>query len=174
MCRRDSIKDNHPAIIPRDIYQRVQEEMARRTSKRKILQKSGKTEQGKYSAKYALSERLVCGECGSPYKPVSYTHLDVYKRQALGRARTPPAWGAMARAFAMTLFGYTMRHLAWPARKTGGAALELKAVETPGKSPCGFLPEADPYCSPSSGGELRIRREQTAKQLTYSNRRFYK
>ena len=59
------IKDNHPAIIPRDIYQRVQEEMARRTSKRKILQKSGKTEQGKYSAKYALSERLVCGECGS-------------------------------------------------------------------------------------------------------------
>lgn len=62
------IKDNHPAIIPRDIYQRVQEEMARRTSKRKILQKSGKTEQGKYSAKYALSERLVCGECGSPYK----------------------------------------------------------------------------------------------------------
>ena len=48
------IKDNHPAIIPRDIYQRVQEEMARRTSKRKILQKSGKTEQGKYSAKYAL------------------------------------------------------------------------------------------------------------------------
>ncbi|OUQ77513.1 recombinase family protein [Flavonifractor sp. An100] len=62
------IKDNHPAIIPQDIYQRVQEEMARRTSKRKILQKSGKTEQGKYSAKYALSERLVCGECGSPYK----------------------------------------------------------------------------------------------------------
>ena len=96
------------------------------------------------------------------------------RASALGRARTPPAWGAMARAFAMTLFGYTMRHLAWPARKTGGAALELKAVETPGKSPCGFLPEADPYCSPSSGGELRIRREQTAKQLTYSNRRFYK
>ena len=64
------IKDNHPAIIPRDIYQRVQEEMARRTSKRKILQKSGKTEQGKYSAKYALSERLVCGECGSPISGV--------------------------------------------------------------------------------------------------------
>jgi len=26
------------------------------------------TEQGKYSAKYALSELLVCGECGTPYK----------------------------------------------------------------------------------------------------------
>ena len=74
----------------------------------------------------------------------------------------------MAHSLAETLFGYTMRHHAWPARKTGGAAPELKAVETPGKSPCGLLPEADPYCSPSSGGELQIRREQTAKQLTYS------
>ena len=71
------IKDNHPAIIPRDIYQRVQEEMARRTSKRKILQKSGKTEQGKYSAKYALSERLVCGECGSPYKRCTWARNGV-------------------------------------------------------------------------------------------------
>ena len=71
------IKDNHSAIIPRDIYQRVQEEMARRTSKRKILQKSGKTEQGKYSAKYALSERLVCGECGSPYKRCTWARNGV-------------------------------------------------------------------------------------------------
>ena len=61
-------KDNHPAIIPRDIYYRVKEEMARRASKRKVMQKTGKTEQGKYSAKYALSELLVCGECGTPYK----------------------------------------------------------------------------------------------------------
>ncbi len=42
--------------------------MARRTSKRKVMQKTAKTEQGKYSAKYALSELLVCGECGTPYK----------------------------------------------------------------------------------------------------------
>ena len=71
------IKDNHPAIIPRDIYQRVQEEMARRASKRKIMQKSGKTEQGKYSAKYALSERLLCGECGSPYKRCTWARNGV-------------------------------------------------------------------------------------------------
>lgn len=32
------------------------------------MQKSAKTEQGKYSARYALSELLVCGECGTPYK----------------------------------------------------------------------------------------------------------
>ncbi len=61
-------KNNHPAIIPREVYYRVKEEMARRTSKRKVMQKTAKTEQGKYSAKYALSELLVCGECGTPYK----------------------------------------------------------------------------------------------------------
>ena len=61
-------KNNHPAIIPREVFYRVKEEMARRTSKRKVMQKTAKTEQGKYSAKYALSELLICGECGTPYK----------------------------------------------------------------------------------------------------------
>ena len=46
--------------------------MTRRSSKRKVLQKSGKTELGKYSGKYALTELLVCGECGSPYKRVTW------------------------------------------------------------------------------------------------------
>ena len=62
------IENHHEAIIPKVIFQRVQEEITRRASKRKVMQKSGKTEQGKYSAKYALSEILVCGECGTPYK----------------------------------------------------------------------------------------------------------
>ncbi len=62
------VERNHPGIVSKDMFQRVQAEMARRTSKRKVMQKSGKTEQGKYSAKYALSELLVCGECGTPYK----------------------------------------------------------------------------------------------------------
>ena len=61
-------ENNHPAIIPREIYYRVKEEMTRRASKRKVMQKTGKTERGKYSAKYALSELLICGECGTPYK----------------------------------------------------------------------------------------------------------
>lgn len=66
------VENNHPAIIPKDMYQRVQEEMTRRSSKRKVMQKSGKTEQGKYSGKYALSELLVCEECGTPYKRVTW------------------------------------------------------------------------------------------------------
>ena len=66
------VENNHPAIIPKEMYQRVQEEMTRRSSKRKVMQKSGKTEQGKYSAKYALSELMFCGECGTPYKRVTW------------------------------------------------------------------------------------------------------
>ncbi|MBP5717944.1 MAG: recombinase family protein, partial [Abditibacteriota bacterium] len=62
------VENHHAPIVTREIFHRVQEEMARRTSKRKVMQKTGKTEQGKYSAKYALSELLVCGECGTPYK----------------------------------------------------------------------------------------------------------
>lgn len=62
------VENNNPAIIPREWFQRVKEEMTRRASKRKVMQRHGKTELGKYSAKYALSELLVCGECGTPYK----------------------------------------------------------------------------------------------------------
>lgn len=54
----------------------MKEEMARRASKWKVMQKTGKTEQGKYFAKYALSERLVCGECGTPYKRCTWARND--------------------------------------------------------------------------------------------------
>ncbi len=60
------VHDCHPAIIDRDTFQRVQEEIARRSSLRKTSSKT-KTEQGKYSSKYAFGELLVCSECGSPY-----------------------------------------------------------------------------------------------------------
>lgn len=66
------VENNHPAIIPRELFHGVQEEMTRRSSKRKVMLRSGKTELGKYSAKYALTELLVCGECGSPYKRVTW------------------------------------------------------------------------------------------------------
>lgn len=66
------VENNHPAIISREMFDQVRNEMTRRSSKRKMLQKSGKTELGKYSGKYALTELLVCGECGSPYKRVTW------------------------------------------------------------------------------------------------------
>ena len=66
------VENNHPAIVSREMFDQVQKEMTRRSSKRKVLQKSGKTELGKYSGKYALTELLVCGECGSPYKRATW------------------------------------------------------------------------------------------------------
>ena len=67
------VKNHHEPIISRADFNRVQEEMARRGAKKAIANKLGKTEQGKYSAKYALSELLICGECGSRYRRVTWT-----------------------------------------------------------------------------------------------------
>ena len=67
------VENNHPAIIPPAMFGRVQEELARRTGKRKVKQVGTKTEQGKYSSKYALTELLVCGECKTPYRRCTWT-----------------------------------------------------------------------------------------------------
>ena len=66
------ITNNHPAIVDKDTFKLVQMEIARRGSKRKTADKTI-TEQGKYSGKFALSELLVCGECGSPYRRITWT-----------------------------------------------------------------------------------------------------
>lgn len=66
------VENHHAPIISKTVFQWVQSEMKRRTSKRKVQQKTAKTEQGKYSGKYALTERLVCGECGTPYRRCSW------------------------------------------------------------------------------------------------------
>ena len=67
------IENNHPAIIDSATFGRVQEELARRAGKRKVKQVGTKTEQGKYCSKYALTELLICGECGTPYRRSTWT-----------------------------------------------------------------------------------------------------
>ncbi len=67
------IQDNHPAIIPREMFFRIQEEIARRNSKKPAAKKKIKTNRGRFTSKYALSERLVCGECGSYYRRVTWS-----------------------------------------------------------------------------------------------------
>ncbi len=61
------ITNNHPAIIDRDTFARAQAEIASRSNRRKKSE-FGITELGKYSAKYALSDVLICGCCGSHYR----------------------------------------------------------------------------------------------------------
>ncbi len=66
------VENSHPAIIDSATFGRVQEELARRSGKRKVRKKA-KTEQGKYSSKYAMTELLVCGECKTPYRRCTWT-----------------------------------------------------------------------------------------------------
>ena len=61
------VSNNHVPIIDRDTFNLVQAELSRRTSKNKKMD-SAITEQGKYSGKFALSELLICGSCGSAYR----------------------------------------------------------------------------------------------------------
>lgn len=67
------ITGNHPAIIEPEIFDRVQEELAKRRSKPRTSEKTAKTMLGKYSSKYALSQLLICGRCGTPYRRVTWS-----------------------------------------------------------------------------------------------------
>ena len=66
------IQNNHPAIISRELFYEVQEEMKRRTAAKSPSTKAS-TGRACYSSKYALSERLVCGECGTLYRRCTWT-----------------------------------------------------------------------------------------------------
>lgn len=62
------IQNNHEGIISRDTYNAIQAEFARRNAGRTPNKKATVTGRSCYSAKYALTERLVCGECGTLYR----------------------------------------------------------------------------------------------------------
>ena len=62
------IENNHPAIIPREQFNAVQAERLRRSAGRSPSKKNASTGRTSYASKYALSERLVCGECGTLYR----------------------------------------------------------------------------------------------------------
>lgn len=65
------VRNAHPAIIDRAVYNAVQEEFARRNTKRKVTTDEVE-HKGRYS-KYALSELLICEECGTNYRRVIWT-----------------------------------------------------------------------------------------------------
>ena len=62
------IQNNHPAIVSREVYRAVQSEKARRTASASPSTKTSPTGRTCYASKFALSERLVCGECGTLYR----------------------------------------------------------------------------------------------------------
>ena len=73
------VTNNHPAIIDRETFKMAQTEIARRGSMRKVSDKTI-TEQGKYSGKFALTNLLICGECGSPYRRRTWVRNGVSRK----------------------------------------------------------------------------------------------
>ncbi len=66
------VSDCLPVIVEPDIWQQVQEEVARRRAKRASSEKAVNQLKGRHRGKYALSDILVCGKCGSPYRRTTW------------------------------------------------------------------------------------------------------
>lgn len=61
------VQNHHEGIVTREQFQAVQAELARRSALRSDS-KQAATGRSCYTSKYALSDRLVCGECGKLYR----------------------------------------------------------------------------------------------------------
>ena len=76
------VQNSHPAIIDRITFNKVQEELARRRAKSPASSKTTITSTGKYS-RYALTDVLICGECGTRYRRVTWSRNGV--KRIVGR-----------------------------------------------------------------------------------------
>ena len=69
------VENNHEAIIPKELFMRVQEEMLKRS---KLETTTGKRRQ--YSGKFALSNIVSCSHCGGFYQR---THWNIHGRKSI-------------------------------------------------------------------------------------------
>ena len=67
------IQNSHEGIINRQIFDAVQAEIARRAGTKAASQKKCVSGRACYSSQYALTERLVCGECGTLYRRCTWS-----------------------------------------------------------------------------------------------------
>lgn len=77
----DKVEDDHEAIIPKDIFMRVQEEMARRSSERDL---NGRR-QG-FSANHAFSHIVTCECCGEHFRRLHWNNRG--KKTIVWRCKT--------------------------------------------------------------------------------------
>ncbi|WP_018659241.1 recombinase family protein [Allofustis seminis] len=63
------VENSHEAIIPKEIFMRVQEEKLRRAN-----MTSGKGKRRVYSSKYALSSIVYCSNCGDIYRRIKWNN----------------------------------------------------------------------------------------------------
>lgn len=64
------VENSHEAIIPRDLYMQVQEEMIRRAN----LHSGANRKKRVYSSKYALSSIVYCSKCGEIYRRIAWNN----------------------------------------------------------------------------------------------------
>lgn len=64
------VENSHEAIIPRELYMQVQDELVRRAN----LHTGKNGSKRVYSSKYALSSLVHCGECGEIYRRVHWNN----------------------------------------------------------------------------------------------------
>lgn len=62
------VENAHEAIIPREVFYKVQEELHQRANLYKKSSKQETESKGKHSGKYALSKITICKECGCEYR----------------------------------------------------------------------------------------------------------
>lgn len=74
------VQNLHEGIISRETFDAAQAELARRSAGKSPSKKNAPTGRSRYSSKYALSDRLYCGECGTRYQRCTWRNRDGSKR----------------------------------------------------------------------------------------------
>lgn len=64
------VENSHEAIIPRDIYMKVQEELIRR----RCVHTSQNGKKRSYSSNHCFSQMIVCGKCGEIFRRVHWNN----------------------------------------------------------------------------------------------------
>lgn len=64
------VEGNHEAIIPKDIYLQVQEELVRR----RVVKTSTNGKKRSYSCNHCFSQMIICGECGEMFRRLHWNN----------------------------------------------------------------------------------------------------
>ncbi len=70
------IEQNHEPIIPKEVFDRVQDEKERRA----LLKGNLVGDRHKYTSKYAFSGKVVCSKCGNNFKRRTWNSKSKYKK----------------------------------------------------------------------------------------------
>lgn len=92
------VEDHHPPIIPKEIYNQVQGELARRGALKK---EAGKL---RFGSEEALTGRLICGRCGNVLKRYQKPENPEYPGAVLSYT-DPVEWRCRTRAYTKKIRG---------------------------------------------------------------------